>query len=1120
MRSARSQAAAGVAAAVLGMMLGLAGCAAPSVTPAGGDASRVAHTLKTEYAVEPLGLDEPAPRFAWRLPSSGDGTQSAYRIRVAERVEALTTAPRWDSGRVASAELSQIAYAGPTLQSGTRYWWQVQSWDGRGRTAGWSEPSWWETGLLKPEDWTAQWISGRTSVDHDWKDSRISVDFTLSGKSFGVLFRARPVGKTYGEAYLWRIAANGGSPQLTAQVRRYPGGASSNVTVANLRTLPIDVSRGRRPGDDADWTKLRHRLVIDARGATMTTTLDGVVLDTLHDAAQASGTIGFIAGEADAAIIHAVQVESAGGDFATDFSDGVNPFTGGALVDGGLRVAAGVPDKDLVLPIAAPAPLLRRAFALTEVPVAARLYVAAGGFADLHLNGRRIGEALQDGYTAYDKRVLYRSFDVTPALRAGDNVLAAELGRGWYGVTEPNEWYWHMAPWHAAPALKLQLELRYADGRRERVVSDGAWRTIDGPTRHDSIYAGERYDARRAPRGWRETGFDDTGWAAATPVAGPAGTLAAAAQEPIAAVAEIAPVAHRQIRPGVWVYDFGRIFAGRLRLHVNGPRGATVRLIQTEKLQDDGSVAIVSGLVDAQLQTDQYTLAGGGDEQWTPRFSYKGLRYVQMEGYPGTPGPDALVGEIVHSAVASRGAFESADALLDRIQDAARNTILNNMHGNQTDTPTLEKNGWTGDAQASALASALNFDTARVWSKWLADFRDAQSAKGEIPEIVPSTPYYGYENTPGWNMVWGPLPSWDAATFVLPWDLYEQRGDRRILERMYDTQKRLVDYTGGFFSAELKYANPNNPFLGEYASPMPAGGLMEAIRTMPSGPVDMTASAYYYFMLDRLARSAALLGKADDAARYGALAARVRQAYNERYWDAAQHRYRSLDAGGKPRMYAQTPNVLAVAFGLVPDGEAAAVMRSVNDDIVARGDHLGTGVYAGRYVMTLLSDYGYADTAYRVATQRQYPSWGYWIDNGLSTMAEGWELSARSWDHHYWASVSSYFYQALAGIRSDGPGYRRIVVRPQPPRGLDAVRAWLDAPQGRIVSAWRRADGQLHYEIEIPPGSDAEIRLPIGSGAAPRAPAGARLLHAADGFAVYQARPGRYRFAIAEPGLH
>lgn len=1099
-------------AASLAVLL-LAACAMPqAMTGAPAAQLRAAHELRTEYAREPLGLDEPQPRLAWELPASGDGRQSAYRVRVATRVEALASAPLWDSGRVASSAQMQVPYAGPALQSRTRYWWQVQVWDGRGRAADWSAPTWWETGLLTPQDWSADWISGRMTSDHDWQDGRISFDFTLSGRSVGFLFRARPVGKTYGEAYLWRVALNGGAPQLSAQVRRYPGGNSSAVAVAGLRTLPIPLGKGE---SGADWARRSHRLVLDAHGTTITTTLDGVKLDTLADDAERSGTIGFVAGEPDAAIIHAVRVDAEGADFATDFSDGVNPFTGGSLVDGGLRVAAGVPDKDLVLPIGAPAPLLRRAFEIREAPVAARLYVAAGGFANVMLNGERIGDALQDGYTAYDKRVLYRSFDVTPDIRAGVNVLGVELGRGWYGVTEPNEWYWHMAPWHAAPAVKLQLELRYADGRVERIVSDGAWRTVDGPTRHDSVYGGERYDARLAPRGWLAADFDDAQWKAATVVGGPGGRLVAAAQEPIATVDEIAPQALKEVKPGIWVYDFGRIFAGRVRLSVQGPRGATVRMVHTEKLQPDGTVAIVSGLVDAQLQTDQYTLSGDGAEHWTPRFNYKGFRYVQVEGFPGTPTLATLRGEIVHSAVASRGSFESSDELLNKIQAAARNTVLNNMHGNQTDTPTYEKNGWTGDAQASALASALNFDNARVWSKWLADFRDAQSPKGEVPEIVPSTPYYGYENTPGWNMVWGPLPSWDAATFVLPDELYEQRGDRRILERMYDTQKRLVDYTGTFFSADFKYANPNNPFLGEYASPMPAGGLMEAIRTMPSGPVDMTASAYYYFMLDKLAGSATLLGKADDAAKYRALAARVRDAYNGRYWDADRQLYRSLDGSGKPRMYAQTPNVLAVAFGLVPDGMAAAVMRSVNDDIVARHDHLNTGVYAGRYVMTLLSDYGYADTAYRVATQRAYPSWGYWLDNGLSTMAEGWELSARSWDHHYWASISSYFYQALAGIRPAAPGYSKLTIKPMPPAGLQSVRATVEAEQGAVVSSWHHENGRFTLDVTVPRGSEAEVWVPSPKGKPTVVPSGAHFLRREADRSIYRVAAGDYHFEAA-----
>ncbi len=1064
--------------------------------------------LRVEYASQPLGIDVTHPRLSWRLPDSGDGRQSAYQIRVAMNADGLESAPLWDSGRIKSAESTQLPYAGPALASRTRYCWQVRIWDGQGRASEWSEASSWEMGLLAKSDWSAQWIGGRQTLDHDWRDASISIDFTLVGKSVGFLFRARPVGKTYGEAYLWEVGMSGGKPKLLEKQRRYAGGSSSNVTTKTLKTVAL-------PNATADWKSKRHNLLIEAKGALITTRIDGVLVDTFSDEGQGSGTIGMTSEEVDAAVIHSVRVENNGKElFRTDFSDGINPFTGGHIGATGLEVAAGVPEKDLVLPISAPAPLLRREFNVAELPVSARLYLAAGGLPKLTLNQHAVGDALQDGYTAYDKRVLYRTFDVTPLIKPGANVIGVELGRGWYGVTEPNEWYWHMAPWHAAPTVLTQLELRYADGRRTLINSDGSWRTSDGPTRHDSVYAGERYDARLLPAAWLDAGFDDSAWSAATVVNGPSGALVAAQQEPIAAVGTMKPVAVNQPKPGVYVFDFGRIFAGRLRLNVAGPRGTTVRLIQTEKLADDGGVEIVSGLVDTQLQTDQYTLAGTGAEQWMPSFSYKGFRYVQVEGFPGTPNLDALSAEIVHSSVAMAGEFESSNELLNKIQAAARNTILNNMHGNQTDTPTLEKNGWTGDAQASALASISNFKVAGVWTKWLADFRDSQSAKGEIPKIVPSTPYYGYEGSPGWEMVWGSVPPWDAATFILPWEMYQALGDRRILEQMYATQKNLVDYTGGFFTEDsYVYNNPNNPFLGEYSVPLPPGGMMEAIMRMPAGPVDATAAAYYFHMLNLLSKSAGLLGKSQDRDQYHALAEKVRAAYNQRYWDAKQEIYRAIDPSGEARAYAQTPNILPVAFGMVPAGREAAVVRHLNENIITQNNHLmTTGVYAGRYLMTMLCDYGYADTAYAVATQIDEPSWGFWINNGLSTMAEGWELSSRSYDHHYWGSISSYFYQSIAGIRAATPGYRSITIKPYPPAGLEWARASIDIAQGVIESGWKREKGRLTLKVRIPAGTSAEIWVPTGGVKALSASAGARFKKIDGAFAVYQTGAGSFDF--------
>ena len=576
-----------------------------------------------------------------------------------------------------------------------------------------------------------------------------------------------------------------------------------------------------------------------------------------------------------------------------------------------------------------------------------------------------------------------------------------------------------------------------------------------------------------------------------------------------------------QPKPGTRVYDFGFILAGRLHLNVSGPAGATVTLIQTDKLNEDGTVAVASGLVDTQLQTDQYTLAGNGQEQWSPSFSYKGFRYVQVDELASARRRWIPVtgAEVENSGVCipDRDFDGSRTPCSTQIQAAARSTLQNNMYGNQTDTagPTRRTAG-TGDAPCSSQAAMLNFGVARVWGKWLGDFRDAQADSGEIPKIVPSTPYYGYEQSPGWKMIWGAVPPWDAATFVLPWEMYQALGDRRILEQMYQTQKKLADFTARYFPPEdYAYTNPDNPYLGEYAAPLPPGGILAAMMLMPAGPADATNAAYWYHMLDLLAHGAGLLGKPEDELKYRALADRVREAYNRRYWDADAEIFRALTPAGASKPYAQTPNVLAVAFSLVPAGHEDAVVRHLNEDIVAKDYHLmTTGVYAGRYVMTMLCDHGYADTAYKVATRTDEPSWGFWIKSGLSTMAEGWALSSRSWDHHYWASISAYFYQGLAGLRPGEPGYRRLLVRPSVPAGLDWVHAGVDTPYGKAESGWKKSAQGVELSVRVPAGVSAEIWAPSGGARPKREPEGAVFQRMQGNCAVYAAGGGDYEFKL------
>lgn len=1073
---------------ILGLVsLLLLGGAATGQTRATGPVA--ATGLRVEYSAEPLGIDEPAPRLFW-LP--GVSRQTAYRLRVGTSMRALARGETvWDSGKIASSANAQIAYAGPRLKSAQRYVWQVMLWDDAGRATGWSKPGWWEMGLLAPSDWTAQWIAGPDRRDHDWRDLTFSTDLTLTGKSIDLLFRAQPIGKTYGEAYVWTIARTDKGTALIEQVRHYPGGTSSAVKTTELKRVVL-------PMQD------RYRIDIVADGDRLTTSVNGAVVDTLVDGSVTHGTIGFVGKEPRAATIHRVAV-TGGANFETRFAANDNPFTGGDVGSAGLAVPGGVRGVDIVLPIEAPAPLVRHGFTLPAKPIAtARLYVAGAGWPKISLNGRIIGtSAMASGYTAYDKRVLYQTYDVTASLRAGANAIGAELGRGWYGVTDPNEWYWQSAPWHGEPAVRAQLEIVFADGTHQRIATGPGWKARSGPTLGDSVYRGERYDARLRPTGWNRAGYADRQWAPARTVAGPAGMLVAANVEPIAPVAAIKPVSIKQVGPGSWVFDFGRIVAGWTALDTSGPRGSTVSIVAGERIGDGGRVIPAAGLIDAQLQTDRYTLAGTGSEQWEPSFGYRGFRYAQLDGLTGTPTVATLTARIAHSAVRRTGGFTTSDPLLMQIDAAAIATIQNNMHGFQTDTPTYEKNGWTGDAQASAGAAVRSLDVARVWTKWLADFRDAQSPAGEIPEIVPATPYYGYDKTPGWNMIWGPTPPWDVATMILPWELYTTYGDTRILERMHKVQTRLVDYTGGWFKAP-DYKREGFG-LSEWSPPGPAD-----FANARGGGIDAVVAAYYFLEADLLAKSSAVIGEEADAARYATLAAAIRDAYNRRYWDGAHGWYRTIDGKGVAGPPTQIQNVLPLAFGMVPDDRAQSVADTIAADIGRNG--FTTGVYGTRYLLDMLSDHGHADLAYRIATRTDEPSWGWWIRNGHGSMFESWGLDSRSRDHHYFGSIADWMRQRLAGLRPGQPGYATILVRPEIPAGLASASATMETVRGRAMSGWAVDHDRLTLTAEVPPNATGEIWVPLRFGPVRKEAPGARLLRTTATAAIYTVAAGTHVF--------
>jgi alpha-L-rhamnosidase len=736
-----------------------------------------------------------------------------------------------------------------------------------------------------------------------------------------------------------------------------------------------------------------------------------------------------------------------------------------------------------------PAPLLRREFSTSKRPVSARLYVSAAAYAVLQINGRPVSDAvLEPGFTDYDKTMLYVTHDVTGLLRAGRNVIGAELGRGFYGMLSGNAWNWNEARWHGEPRALIRLVLDYHDGSSQEVVSDEHWSITDGPTVYENLYGGESYDATKEHTGWAAPGFDASNWSSAHVLTAPTGAVRAQENEPIRIVETVAPTAITSPAAGVWVADFGRTVAGWTRLRATLPAGTTVRLTHGEVLAADGTVVAGNGNAPGRCQEDHYTAAGTGTvEQWEPQFTYHGYRYVQIDGLPFEPTADHLQMRVVHSDIADAGTFSCSDPLFEKFEAMMRRTVHNNLHGIPTDTPMYEKNGWTGDAQVAAPTMAQQLAMQRLYTKWLGDLRDSQRESGQIPVIVPSG---------GWGYTQlAPAPEWTTVyPFVLR-EMHRWYGDTRILTEHYPYVVKYLDWELNRLQNGLAVTA-----LGDYLSPGTGGNPPEDTR--------LTATAYLRRGLLAAAEIGELIGIDHDIARYRAAADALRDKLNETFLDPATGHYRTA----RDPEYRQTSNVIPLAFDLVPADRVASVFDSLVADITARGNHLNTGCLGTSVLLPTLTRFGRADLAAAIARQRSYPSWGYWVDNGADTMWEFWQIPGRSRDHYFQGTVVQWLQQNVAGLRPVADGWREFEVRPDARTGVDSAAHTLHTVRGEASASWRSTPGTFTMTVEVPAGSTAKVQVPAARAAdtscAPAAPAPSF----ADGYAIYSVTGGSWRF--------
>lgn len=703
---------------------------------------------------------------------------------------------------------------------------------------------------------------------------------------------------------------------------------------------------------------------------------------------------------------------------------------------------------------------LRQPFELDQEVTKARLYTTGLGWFEAHLNGQKIGhQVLDPAPTDVSRHVLYATFDVTDLLRVGVNVLGGIVGNGW----------------QASPKFLAQLEIELADGTTVKVCTGRngiglrMWNAYTGPITRNSIYDGEDYDARLHREGWNDGPIDIDpapmrDLQAALTVDPPGGVLTPQVLEPIEVVETRKPVAVVEPQPGVYVFDVGQNLAGWARLTVNGPAGACVRLRFAESVYEDGSVNQEN--LRAALATDTYILRGEGKEGWEPRFTYHGFRYVQVENLPSPPGDDTIQIQVVRSALDRAGAFESDHDLVNKISDAVYWTEASNVHGVPTDCPQRnERMGWLNDMAARSEELVHTFDVSRFGPKWLVDVADAQDESGAITDTAPFR--FGTR----------PADPVSVCFALIPWLLYQHYGDLRTADEQFANIRRWYDYLesrseGGI----LSYS-----YYGDWAPPVEQGEAgsrgNSAIAAHTPGP--LISTAHFYRTGELLGRLARALGRDEEAARLEARCREIAAAFDQEFWDEASGGYGSNN---------QASNSAALYFHLVPEERIASVMDNLIKDVRAHDTHLTTGNLCTKYILEVLCDHGQADLAFELVTQTTYPSWGYMIDNGATTIWERWEHETgggmNSHNHPMYGSVGAWFYRYLAGIQLpvESVGFSHVVISPVLPTGLNRVRASLETVRGTIESAWARTDAGIEIRVTIPSGVSADVHLPGSKG--------------------------------------
>ena len=1044
--------------------------------------------LRTDDLTTPLGLDDPAPKFAWQLTDTRPGAlQKAYRLQIASSPELLASGKpdAWDSGRVPSSQSVGVAYLGSALKPTTRYYWRVLAWDSAGKPYPASEATWWETGLLRPEGWRASWIGYETPEEAAVRKAGAKWITAADGQHVWDT-------KSSEQKIAYRLAFTLDKPVKSAALFA----TGQDVASAWVNGEKVSTGAPLPPWKQLPWKKyVRTDVTAQVKsGANL------LAIETTHYVVNPNGS-----GAHDAPAMSAtLAIEFADGSYAT-FATGVDKGWKASIHAASwmnspsedeswqpviaFSARPGMDSGDPGNPWPAESvKALRHDFTIAKPVASARIYSTALGAYQLFVNGARAGDdVLAPGWTDYRLRLKYQTYDVTASLKQGANALAALVAPGWYST--PLQWFqqpniYGLTP----PSLRAQLRIQYTDGSVDWVVTDQTWKADVSPILKAENYDGETQDARRIQPGWNAPGFDASAW---KPVEVRRPDLAGIQIDgqdfqPIRVERTLPAKTITEPKPGVYIVDFGQNFSGVEHLRIEGPAGTEIRVRTGEIVNADGTL-YTENLRTAE-STDRFILAGTGVEEFQPQFTFHGFRYLELTGLAAAPTLDSITGQVFHTDAPFTAQLKTGSPLINSLWSNILWGQRSNFVGVPTDCPQCdERLGWTADAQVFWRTATFNMDLAAFSRKFTADIRGTQigssaTSMGGGPEadgalfgiFAPGINTTSSQNGAGWS---------DAGV-IIPWTSWIQNGDTTVIEQNWDAMTKYL--------AAIEKANPDH--LWKKDNGIPFGDWLS-----PEGPTQfpLVATASWAYDTTLMRQMAHALGKREDEAHYAALFGQIKAAFQKAFIHddgfvaGADQGPSPFGAINNPNAKAsggdtQTGYVLALHMNLAPDSLRSAIAQKLVDKIQANHGLLGTGFLGTPYLLSVLTETGHRDLAYHLLLNTQYPSWGYLIGHGATTMWERWngdqmksDPSMNSYNHYAYGAVADWIYRYAAGIDTTplDAGFHTINLHPAFDAQLGSIDFTYPSPYGEIHSAWTVEGGKAHWSLTIPANASGWLPL-------------------------------------------